>query len=151
MLLPIMTAKSACLVTQARTFLRNARVAIVGLGEVRSLLAEYLARLGVGHFSLIDPDRIDLTNLPRVVGATRFDARAFFAHPDRPAWMRRLAFATATPRVKIAKRIIRRANRRAKVNIFQADVLEPAVAAKLLALLWQNYSRRCFSPIFLLQ
>lgn len=112
--------------------LRNARVAIIGLGGVGCLLAQYLARLGVGHFILIDPDRIDLTNLPRVVGATRFDARALFAHPDRPAWMRRLAFATATPKVKIAKRIIRRANRHAQVNIFKADVLEPAVAAALL-------------------
>lgn len=115
-----------------QNILRNARVAIIGVGGVGSLLAQYLARLGVGRFILIDPDRIDLTNLPRVVGATRFDARAFFAHPDRPAWMRRLAFATATPKVKIAKRIIRRANRHAQVDIFQADVLEPAVATKLL-------------------
>jgi len=115
-----------------QNILRNARVAIIGLGGVGSLLAQYLARLGVGYFILIDPDRIDLTNLPRVVGATRFDARAFFTHPDRPAWMRRLAFATATPKVKIAKRIIHRANPHAQVDTFQADVLEPAVAAKLL-------------------
>ncbi|WP_425373325.1 ThiF family adenylyltransferase [Mesorhizobium denitrificans] len=48
-------------------------VAIVGLGGVGSLIAEYLAWLGVGTIVLIDPDRIDPTNLPRVVGARRAD------------------------------------------------------------------------------
>lgn len=49
--------------------LRHARVAIVGLGGVGALVNEYLSRLGVGTLLLVDPDRVELTNLSRVVGA----------------------------------------------------------------------------------
>ena len=48
-------------------------MAVVGLGGVGSLVAEYLARLGVGNLVLIDPDEIEKSNLSRVVGATRVD------------------------------------------------------------------------------
>ena len=53
--------------------LRASKVAVVGLGGVGSLVAEYLARLGVGNLVLVDPDEIESTNLSRVVGATRVD------------------------------------------------------------------------------
>ena len=53
--------------------LRASKVAVVGLGGVGSLVAEYLARLGVGHLVLIDPDEVETSNLSRVVGATRVD------------------------------------------------------------------------------
>ena len=49
------------------------KAAVVGLGGIGSLVAEYLARLGIGHLILIDPDRIESTNLSRVVGATTVD------------------------------------------------------------------------------
>ena len=57
-----------------QTLLGKSKVAVVGLGGVGSLVAEYLARLGVGHLVLIDPDRLENTNLSRVVGATVLDA-----------------------------------------------------------------------------
>ena len=53
--------------------LRASRVAVIGLGGVGSLVAEYLARLGVGNLVLIDPDEIESSNLSRVVGATGID------------------------------------------------------------------------------
>ena len=53
--------------------LGRSKVAVVGLGGIGSIVAEYLARLGVGHLVLIDPDRIENTNLSRVVGATSVD------------------------------------------------------------------------------
>ena len=56
--------------------LRESRVAVIGLGGVGSLVAEYLARLGVGNLILIDPDEIEGSNLSRVVGATRADVEA---------------------------------------------------------------------------
>ena len=45
--------------------LRRTRVAIIGLGGVGSLLAEYLAHLGVGHFVLIDPTGLRARTCPR--------------------------------------------------------------------------------------
>ena len=56
-----------------QALLKDSKVAVVGLGGVGSLVSEYLARLGVGHLVLIDPDEIEDTNLSRVVGATRVD------------------------------------------------------------------------------
>ena len=53
--------------------LQVSKVAVVGLGGVGSLVAELLARLGVGNLVLIDPDEIESSNLSRVVGATRID------------------------------------------------------------------------------
>ena len=48
--------------------LQASKIAVVGLGGVGSLVAEYLARLGVGNLVLIDPDEIESSNLSRVVG-----------------------------------------------------------------------------------
>ena len=53
--------------------LQASKVAVIGLGGVGSLVAEYLARLGVGSLVLIDPDEIESSNLSRVVGATHVD------------------------------------------------------------------------------
>ncbi len=58
---------------QAR--LAAAKVAVIGLGGIGSLVSEYLARVGVGEIVLIDPDRLETSNLSRVVGATVADAR----------------------------------------------------------------------------
>lgn len=58
---------------QAR--LAVAKVAVIGLGGIGSLVSEYLARLGVGEIVAIDPDCLETSNLSRVVGATFADAR----------------------------------------------------------------------------
>lgn len=50
--------------------LRESRVAIFGIGGVGSYVAEGLVRAGVGHFVLVDDDRICLTNLNRQLHAT---------------------------------------------------------------------------------
>ncbi|MGH3766739.1 MAG: HesA/MoeB/ThiF family protein [Pseudonocardiaceae bacterium] len=47
----------------------KARVAVVGLGGLGSFVALELAYLGVGHLTLIDPDRVEVTNLNRLIGA----------------------------------------------------------------------------------
>lgn len=105
--------------------LRQTKVVIIGTGGVGALLVEWLARLGVGYFVLIDPDRIEETNLPRFPGATRLDAMTWLRHPSRPQWMRRLGERLSTHKVRIARRIIRRANPNARVELFAQDFLEP--------------------------
>ena len=45
--------------------LKNARVAVFGIGGVGGHLAEALARAGVGHIHLIDRDTVSLSNINR--------------------------------------------------------------------------------------
>lgn len=51
--------------------LKNARVAVIGVGGVGGYVCEALVRSGVGSFDLIDDDKVCLTNLNRQIIATR--------------------------------------------------------------------------------
>ena len=50
--------------------LSNARVILLGVGGVGSWCAEALVRSGLGHLTLVDPDRVDVTNINRQLPAT---------------------------------------------------------------------------------
>ncbi len=58
-------------------YLESLTVAIVGLGGTGSIATEHLAHLGVRKFILIDPDRLETTNLNRVVGSQVGDVGRF--------------------------------------------------------------------------
>ena len=47
--------------------LLNSRVLIIGLGGLGSPIAMYLAATGVGHLTVCDDDRVDLSNLQRQI------------------------------------------------------------------------------------
>ena len=100
------------------------KVGIVGAGGAGSLINEYLSRLGVGHLVVVDPDRLDRTNYPRLVGARPRDLR--------PWWLPRPSARTIgkrTPlKVEIAKRVAREANPRIRFDAIAGDVVEQAVA-----------------------
>lgn len=51
--------------------LQASRVAVFGIGGVGGYTCEALIRSGVGHFELIDDDKVCLTNLNRQIIATR--------------------------------------------------------------------------------
>ena len=104
--------------------LRRTRVGIVGLGGAGSILAELLGRLGVGEFVLADPDKADVTNLPRLIGARRRDAVV-------PSWVPKcIADRLRRPKVRMAVRNIRHANRNARIKAMARDFLEEDVAAR---------------------
>ncbi len=50
--------------------LKNARVAVFGVGGVGGYVVEALARSGVGTLDLIDNDTVNLTNINRQIIAT---------------------------------------------------------------------------------
>jgi len=54
--------------------LREMAIAVVGCSGTGSPVIEQLARLGVGRLVLVDPDRVELKNLNRILNATREDA-----------------------------------------------------------------------------
>lgn len=49
--------------------LKSSRILVVGLGGVGSYAAEFLARSGVGHLTIVDGDTVDLTNINRQLPA----------------------------------------------------------------------------------
>jgi len=56
---------------EAMEKLKNSRVAVFGVGGVGGYVCEALVRSGVGHFDLIDDDKVCLTNINRQIIATR--------------------------------------------------------------------------------
>lgn len=56
---------------EAMDRLKNARVAVFGVGGVGGYVCEALVRSGIGAFDLIDDDKVCLTNLNRQIIATR--------------------------------------------------------------------------------
>jgi len=112
--------------------LRTAHVGIIGVGGVGSLLVEYLSRLGVGTLSIVDPDRIEPSNLSRVVGATRWDTRYPFSNSAAPKWIRQLALRRATRKVDIAKRVALTANPGCQIHTISDDFAKDSIARQLL-------------------
>lgn len=55
---------------EEQTRLKNARIAIAGLGGTGGAQVHALARMGIGRFHLADPDTFELVNFNRQSGAT---------------------------------------------------------------------------------
>jgi hypothetical protein len=96
-----------------QSLLAECRVAILGLGGIGSLVAEYLARLGVGNFMLVDDDVVEESNLSRVVGASPKDS------------------ARKVAKVTVAERVIKEANPRAKTLLLRNDAAKESIAKQL--------------------
>lgn len=79
--------------------LEKAKVAIFGLGGVGSYVMEALVRAGIGHFILVDHDKIEPSNLNRQIIATQK--------------------TIGKPKVEVAKERILEINPEAEVQIFQ--------------------------------
>ncbi|MFZ5919065.1 MAG: ThiF family adenylyltransferase, partial [Chloroflexota bacterium] len=93
--------------------LQAVHVGVVGCGGTGAAVVQMLAHLGVRHLVLVDPDTVELTNLNRLVGATRSDAR-------------RGRF-----KVHVAKRLVRRINPTARVQALSMSVSAPEALAVL--------------------
>ncbi|WP_322780138.1 ThiF family adenylyltransferase [Frankia sp. Cas4] len=88
-------------------------VGVIGVGGAGSLVVQGLAHLGVGRLLLVDPDRVETSNLARLVGATPADARH------------------ATHKVDVASRLARAINPNVAVTPIRGSVLDPAVGRAL--------------------
>ncbi len=116
---------------RGQAILRRSKVGVVGVGGAGMLAVEWLTRLGIGHLVVVDPDRVELTNLTRLPGATRRDGRALLAAPSRPQWIQALGRRISTPKVRVARRLARHAGQGTTVTAFATDVRHPEAAAAL--------------------
>jgi len=123
---------------QARVFgdrgqdiLRRTKVGIIGAGGIGSLIVEFLARLGVARFVIVDPDIITETNVPRITGSTLRHAASWFTTEGRPAWLRRIGERLARTKVRHMRRLIRRAQPHAEIEAIRGNVLRDSVARRL--------------------
>lgn len=119
---------------QARLFgdrgqelLGKLKVGVIGCGGVGMVLVSLLARLGVGELVVIDPERIEPTNLPRLPEATRLDAML----PFHQLGLHALADRLSSPKVRRARRIARRANRHISFTGIRGNIIDADTAATL--------------------
>ncbi|MBD2302325.1 ThiF family adenylyltransferase [Nostoc sp. FACHB-190] len=109
----------------------NLKVVIIGLGGGGSLINEWLSRLGVGHIVAIDFDRIDLTNLPRIVGATHWDAMSWLTKQPIP-WLQKLGKQLAAHKVHVARRVAKQANSSIRYDAVVGNIVDEAIARLLI-------------------
>ena len=113
---------------RGQEILTHQKVAIIGAGGVGSLINEYLSRLGIGHLIVVDYDRLDPTNYPRVVGARPRDLYPW------PSWrgLPPLLCGPPSHKVRIAERVAKEARPKIRYEAIVGDVTQPAVAERLL-------------------
>lgn len=117
--------------TAGQAILGDAKAAIIGAGGMGMLLAQSVGRLGVGHLVVVDPDRVDPTNLPRLPEATHWDAMACLDREGLPDALRRLGRRIAATKIRVAKRMVRRANPKAIFEGIVGDVADDEVARRI--------------------
>ena len=75
--------------------LQKAHVLVVGLGGVGSFAAEFLARSGVGHLTIVDGDVVDPTNRNRQLQALSS------THGQKKAWLMRDRIMDINPECQV--------------------------------------------------
>lgn len=109
--------------------LGRCKVAVVGAGGVGLPLITMLARIGVGTIAVIDPERVEPVNHPRMPEATRVDTMMPLR---RIPGLGGLADRLSTRKVSLARRAIRRANRRTRVLLHPTQITEHEAAQELV-------------------
>jgi molybdopterin-synthase adenylyltransferase len=102
------------LTREGQAVLMALRVGVVGAGGLGSHVVQQLVHLGVGEVVVVDPDRVAVSNLSRLVGATQLDAR-----------LRRA-------KTRVVRRLARRLGSPTRVTEVRGSVVEGPTASRLL-------------------
>lgn len=109
----------------------NLKLGIIGLGGGGSLINEWLSRLGVGHIVAIDFDRIELTNLPRVVGTKPWEAMSWLTQSNIP-WLKKLGLRLSPYKVHVARRVAKQANPSIRYDAIVGNIADEQTAKLLV-------------------
>lgn len=71
---PVFDRQVLALGQSGQSVLASLKVGVVGAGGLGCQVIQQLVHLGVSEIVAVDPDRVTVTNLSRLVGATRLDA-----------------------------------------------------------------------------
>jgi len=105
----------------------GAKVGIIGLGGVGSLVNEYVSRLGVGEIIAVDFDKAEPTNHSRLAGARLTDSLPWL-QSSKIGILRTLGKALARFKVHIAERVAKQANPNVQFHAVVGDVTTQSVA-----------------------
>jgi hypothetical protein len=104
------------------------KVGVIGAGGVGLPLISMLARIGVGTIVSIDPERVEPTNLPRLPESTRLDA---MLQLRRVKALEGIADMFSTRKVRLARRVAKRANPTIRFIAINESVVAPRAARAL--------------------
>lgn len=112
-----------------RTMLSNQMITIVGIGGLGSIIAEHLVHMGFHCINLIDPDRLEMPNMNRIVGAYYKDA------------------LKNKPKVQVVKRHLKKINPHASIQAYISDIHEKRMEMVIALSTWlivatDNHSSR---------
>lgn len=112
----IYTALNKGLTEAQKKKLRNAHVAVVGLGGIGSNTAVWLTRIGIGHLYLYDFDKVELSNLNRqyyfLPDIGRYKAEALTKHLQQ-----------INPYAKLYPKVIRLTQKNIPLYLESADII----------------------------
>ena len=122
--------------------LSQVKVAIVGLGGLGWNIAESLTRIGVRRFTLIDGDKIEESNLSRLIGAK---PKEIGKYKVEAMFQRIMEFWNGNAEVDIYPEFLSKDNMSKLKNV---DVIVGAVDNQLARLLLNKASTRYLIPYF---
>jgi molybdopterin/thiamine biosynthesis adenylyltransferase len=99
---------------EGQALLRSLKIGVIGAGGLGSHVVQQLVHLGVGEVSVVDPDRVAVTNLSRLVGASQVDL-----------WLRRR-------KTHLARRLARRLGGRTRIEEIRESLAVSSAARRLL-------------------
>lgn len=114
---------------RGQALLGTLKVGVIGAGGVGNPIVTMLARIGIGTIVVIDPDRVEPTNLPRLPDARRLDA---MMQLRKIPGLDGIANRLSTRKVRLARRAAKRANPSIRFAGIAKNVIEPDAAMALI-------------------
>ena len=125
-----MFARQQIFGTPVQERLGQLKVALIGCGGIGAVFAEQLSRLGAKHWCLVDPDRLEATNLNRMPGATQQMADRSWFKVHYVKWLIKKAYSTGSQIITLPHSV-------------EDESIEPEIAAAdLIVVATDNHKSR---------